>query len=111
MSIGTNLRRLRAKTKLSQKDVAGQLGIDRNTYANWESESNDVKSEYIPELAKVFNVEISDLFREKSSEIIINQQNTNSDNKENSINGVILLLTDKESVNKLVEVLKTRLKE
>jgi len=70
-----------------------------------------VKSEYIPELAKVFNVEISDLFREKSSEIIINQQNANSDNKENSVNGVILLLTDKESVNKLVEVLKTRLKE
>ena len=70
-----------------------------------------MKSEYIPELAKVFNVEISDLFREKSSEIIINQQNANSDNKENSVNGVILLLTDKESVNKLVEVLKTRLKE
>jgi transcriptional regulator with XRE-family HTH domain len=109
MSIGINLRRLRAKTKLSQKDVANQLGIDRNTYANWESESNDIKSEYIPELAKVFNVGIGELFREKLSEIIINQQNT--DNKEHSVNGIILLLTDKESVNKLVEVLQSRLKE
>jgi transcriptional regulator with XRE-family HTH domain len=109
MGIGTNLRRLRSKTKFSQKDIASQLGIDRNTYANWESETNDVKSEYIPELAKVFNVEINELFREKPSEIIINQQNT--DNKDNSINGIILLLTDKESVNKLVEILKNRLKE
>lgn len=56
------------------------------------------------ELAHIFNVEISELFREKSSEIIINQNNT--DNKEHSINGIVLLLTDKESVQQLVEILK-----
>lgn len=56
------------------------------------------------ELAHIFNVEISELFREKSSEIIINQNNI--DNKEHSINGIVLLLTDKESVQQLVEILK-----
>lgn len=104
MSVRTNLRKLRMRTKFSQRDIADRLGIDRNTYANWESEYNDIKSEYIPELAHIFNVEISELFKEKSSEIIINQNNT--DNKEHSINGIVLLLTDKESVQQLVEILK-----
>lgn len=108
MSVGINLRKLRVQAKISQRDVADRLGIDRNTYANWENEYNDIKSEYIPKLANLFNVEISELFKEKGSEIVINQNNT--DNKEHSINGVVLLLTDKESVNQLVEVLKERIK-
>jgi len=58
MEIGTNLRKLRSKTKYSQQDISDMLGVDRNTYANWEKESNDVKSEYIPKLAKIFDVEI-----------------------------------------------------
>lgn len=36
MSIGKNLRRLRAKRKISQQEVADQLGIDRVTYINWK---------------------------------------------------------------------------
>ncbi len=108
MSIGTNLRKLRNRTKLSQRDVADRLGIDRNTYANWENEYNDIKSEYIPSLADIFNVEISELFRSESSKVVVNQ--TNADNKEYSINGIVLVLTDKNSVNQLVEVLKNRLK-
>ncbi len=107
MSIGTNLRRLRTRTKLSQRDVADRLGIDRNTYANWENEYNDIKSEYIPPLADIFNVEISELFQEKTSKVIVNQ--TNTDNKEHSVNGIVLVLTEKEAVNQVVEVLKDKL--
>lgn len=106
MTIGTNLRRLRTRTNLSQRDIADKLGIDRNTYANWENENNDIKSEYIPSLAKIFNVEISELFKEQASKIVVNQNNT--DNKENSVNGIVLVLTDKEAVNQLVEVLKDK---
>ncbi len=90
MSIGTNLRKLRNRTKLSQRDVADRLGIDRNTYANWENEYNDIKSEYIPSLADIFNVEISELFRSESSKVVVNQ--TNSDSKEYSINGIALAI-------------------
>ncbi len=44
MGVGTNLKRLRSKTKFSQQDIADKLNIDRVTYANWESEMFDVKS-------------------------------------------------------------------
>lgn len=106
MEIAQNLKKIRVDRKLSQQEVADSLGIDRKTYVNWEAGVSDIKSSYLPELAKFFNVEISEFFRESKSEIIINQQN--SDNKDNSINGIILLLTDKEAVNQLVEIMKER---
>jgi hypothetical protein len=73
---------------------------------SWEAGTVDIKSSFIPKLAKFLHVEISDLFREKSSNIVINQQNTN--NKDSSVNGIILLLTDKEAVNQLVEIMREK---
>lgn len=43
MGVGTNLKRLRNKTKLSQQEIADKLNIDRATYINWENETFDVK--------------------------------------------------------------------
>jgi hypothetical protein len=41
------------------------------------------------------------------SNIIVNQHN--SDNKDNSINGIVLLLTDKEAVDQVMEIVKKKL--
>ena len=111
MNIANNLRKFRNKSNISQQEIADTLGIDRKTYISWESGTSDIKSQYIPELAKLFNVEISELFQEKNSNIVINQHNTNTDNKENSINGVVLLLTDKEVMNQLVSLIKERVEK
>ena len=105
MSIGYNLRRLRGKSKKSQKEIADLLEIDRRTYINWENEDNDVKSEYIPKLAEIFKVNIGELFQEPKSNININQEN--KENKDNSINGIVFVLTDKDSIERLAEDLKT----
>jgi transcriptional regulator with XRE-family HTH domain len=107
MNIGDNLRVIRNRNNVSQQEIADFLGIDRKTYVNWEAGTVDIKSSYIPKLAEFLHVEINDLFREKSSKIVINQHNT--DNKDNSVNnGIVLLLTDKESVNQLVEIMKEK---
>ena len=74
------------------------LRIDRKTYNRWESGETDIKSPYIPKIAEFLRVEITDLFREKPGEIVINQHNHHTDNKDASMNGVIFLLTDKEAV-------------
>ena len=60
MGVGVNLKKRRSKTKYSQRDMADLLGIDKNTYANWENEVTDVKSEFIPKLATIFEVDIED---------------------------------------------------
>ena len=67
MFIGSNLRKLRNKTKYSQQNVEDFLEISRLTYANWENETTDVKAQYIPKLAEIFEVSISELFRDELS--------------------------------------------
>jgi hypothetical protein len=48
------------------------------------------------------------LFREKVSNIIINQHN--SDNKDTSTNNsIVLLITDREAVEQVLEVIKKKL--
>jgi transcriptional regulator with XRE-family HTH domain len=107
MNIGDNLRVLRTKKNISQQDVADFLGVDRKTYNTWEVGSADIKSSYIPKLAEYLQVEITDLFKEKMSNIIINQHN--SENKDTSTNNsIVLLLTDKEAVEQVLEVIKKR---
>jgi len=98
--IGDNLRKLRSARNKSQQEVADMLEIDRKTYANWESNAADVKGSYIPALAELFGVEISDLFG-KEKNFNIKQKFENS-----TINTAILILTDKESIDKVLDALK-----
>jgi len=106
MNIGDNLRVLRTKQNISQQEIADFLGVDRKTYVSWESGESDIKSSYIPKLAEFLQVEINDLFKEKVSNIMITQHN--SDNKDNSINGVVLLITDKEAVEQVMDIIKKK---
>jgi transcriptional regulator with XRE-family HTH domain len=109
MDIGNNLRVIRNKRDFSHQDVADFLGVDRKTYASWEAGEADVKGVYIPKLAEFLQVEIKDLFREKTGDIVINQR----DNKDTSINNcVVFLIADKEIINQLVgDVLNKRLEK
>jgi len=98
--IGDKLRKLRSERNISQQSVADQLEIDRKTYANWEANLVDVKGSLVPKLAEIFGVEISELFTQ-SSNFHIEQKFENS-----TINTAILILTDKDSVNKVLDALK-----
>ncbi|MDF2551724.1 MAG: family transcriptional regulator [Chryseobacterium sp.] len=113
MGIGTNLKRLRSKTKYSSKDIADLLEIDRNTYSNWENEATDVKSQYIPKLADIFNVKIQDLFDDGQKTNIINNI---YDNKDSSVGqkdiqqGIIINITDSETAKLLSSQLEELIK-
>ncbi|MDN4012102.1 MAG: helix-turn-helix transcriptional regulator [Chlorobi bacterium] len=101
MGVGTNLKKLRSKTKLSQQEIADMLGLDRNTYTNWENEATDIKSQYIPKLAEIFQVKIQDLFDDQKDTTYNNLEN--ADLKDNSIGqkdfqqGIIINITDSEA--------------
>ena len=106
MEIGENLRKLRERKNISQQYVADYVGVERKTYINWETGESDVKSKFIPMLADLFNVEIGDLYQGKSSEVFITQNN--SDNKDNSANGIVIILNDKKAINELVNMIKQK---
>jgi len=103
MDLGRNLRQLRDSKNLTQQEVADYVGVDRKTYNNWETGVSDVKSKFIPKLAEFYNVEISSLFLEKSSNVITIQSNT--DKKVNSVNGIFILLNNKDAVDEIVKIL------
>jgi transcriptional regulator with XRE-family HTH domain len=96
MSVGTNLKKLRSKTKYSQQDIADMLNVDRLTYVNWENETTDIKSGYIPKLADIFGVKIEDLF-ETSTSIV----GVNNDYSTGGQHGIIINLSDKDLAEKL----------
>ncbi|MEA1850776.1 helix-turn-helix transcriptional regulator [Chryseobacterium sp. MHB01] len=102
MGVGTNLKKLRSKTKLSQQEIADMLGLDRNTYTNWENEATDIKSSYIPKLAEIFEVSIVDLFESGNKQSNYNNLE-NAELKDNSIGqkdiqqGIIINITDSEA--------------
>jgi transcriptional regulator with XRE-family HTH domain len=100
MTIGTKIRKLRTDRNISQQVIADSLGIDRRTYAAWEMDSQDIKSIFIPKLADFFGVEISELFNQDKN-ISINQSFKNS-----TINTAVLILTDKDSINKVLDAIK-----
>jgi len=110
MGVGTNLKRLRNKTKISQQEVADMLGIDRNTYTSWESESTDIKSQYIPKLADIFKVKIQDLFDDELKKSYVSNY---FDTKDNSIGqndfqqGIIINITDSE----VAKIISSQLEE
>ncbi|KUJ57067.1 helix-turn-helix domain-containing protein [Chryseobacterium aquaticum] len=109
MSIGNNIRKIRTKSKKTQQEIADLLGVERNTYANWESETNDIKSEYLPKLSEIFNVEIKDLFEDKEKINIVNNS-TNYDSSSGG-NSFVINITDKDSAEKLVVLVEKLLKK
>jgi transcriptional regulator with XRE-family HTH domain len=113
MGVGTNLKRLRSKTKLSQQEIADMLGLDRNTYTNWENEATDIKSSYIPRLAEIFNVKIQDLFESGKKEAVYNRLENFAMKDNSSIaqkdfqQGIIINITDSEAA----KVISSQLEE
>jgi len=108
MDIGKNLRIVREKKKLSQQEVADFIGVERKTYMNWETGVSDMKSIYIPQLAELFNCEITDFFKTNATNRVINKNNT--DNKDGSANNsIIVLVNDKEVVDEIVKIIKGKI--
>jgi len=100
MSIGTTIRKLRLNSGKSQQEIADLLNIDRRTYAKWEEETTEVKSSIVPKIAEVFGVEISDLYKNDKG-IEIKDSFRDIDNN----NAVIIIVTDKDIVEKVLDLL------
>ncbi len=103
MGVGTNLRKLRTKAKLSQQEIADILELDRGTYIKWENEVTDIKSQYIPKLAQIFGVEIQELFFDDQK---VRITNNTFDNKDNSTGIIIFNFTNKEVPSEIAEIIK-----
>jgi transcriptional regulator with XRE-family HTH domain len=103
MYIDTQLRKIRDKRKISQQEVADQLGVAQATYWNWENDESHFKLDHLPKLAEILQVDPADLLPEGAVVRIFN----NTDNKGNSVNGNEFVKIDGHILNeKLVKSLE-----
>jgi len=59
---GSRVQQLREEAKLSQREVAAELGISQPAYALWERRNVAIPAEQIKKLADVFGVTVDTLF-------------------------------------------------
>ncbi|MGA0560031.1 helix-turn-helix domain-containing protein [Larkinella sp. VNQ87] len=68
MNFGTSLCQHRKSRKLSQTEIAEQIGTCQSTYSAWESDKAALPAEYFIKLAYVFEVELTALVPQALSE-------------------------------------------
>lgn len=71
--IGKHMAELRAKFNLSQKEICGVIGANRNTYKDYELGNRTVPLQVLRELAKFYKVSF-DYFFENMSELSLKEQ-------------------------------------
>lgn len=60
------LKELRKEKKLTQKEIAEQIGIKRNSYSDWETGKNEPNLENIVKLSKILGTTIDFLLGKSS---------------------------------------------
>lgn len=59
--IGTQVKRLRGKFRMSQQDLAYKLDVSKQTISNWETGLKTPRMGKIQELSDIFNVSINQI--------------------------------------------------
>lgn len=57
-----NIKELRKKQGITQKQLANRLGVERSRVSQWEIGYCSPKASYLPKLAKALNCELNDFF-------------------------------------------------
>ena len=60
--LGKNIARLRKANKMTQEDLASQIGVSAQALSKWENGNNMPDIMMLPTLAKIFGVKVDDLF-------------------------------------------------
>lgn len=61
-----NIKQFREKCGIRQEDIATKLNVDRSTIAKWETGEAMPRSDKLPELAKILDCSIDDLYRKEA---------------------------------------------
>ena len=71
MEIGKNIMNLRKKNGLSQEELAGKIGVARQTISKWELGETSPDLKQSKELSKIFNVSLDELTDNDIREVLV----------------------------------------
>ena len=66
---GRRLRELRLATGLSQKDLAGRLGVPQSAVSQWEAGVHSPAATDVPDLAAALGVDPGELFKPAAADV------------------------------------------
>jgi len=61
--IGSNLKRLRQKKRLTQQELAERLGVSRQAICLWEADKREIKATALRQIATVLKINVNELIR------------------------------------------------
>ena len=61
MDFGKQIKQMRLERKLTQEQMAAQLGVSRQAVSNWENNKNLPDLELIISMSRLFSVSLDDL--------------------------------------------------
>lgn len=61
MDFGKQIKQMRLERKLTQEQMAEQLGVSRQAVSNWENNKNLPDLELIISISRLFSVSLDDL--------------------------------------------------
>ena len=91
MDIGTKIKNARIAAQLTQEQVADALGVSRQTISNWEN------GKTYPDIVSV--IRMSDLY-DISLDLLLKEEKTMTDKKENNVSDYVNYLDDSTNVVK-----------
>ena len=71
MDIGKNIMNLRKKNGLSQEELAGKIGVARQTISKWELGETSPDLKQSKELSKIFNISLDELTNNDIKEVLV----------------------------------------
>ena len=71
MEIGNSIMNLRKKNGLSQEELAGKIGVARQTISKWELGETSPDIRQAKELSKIFNVSLDELTGNDIKEVLV----------------------------------------
>ncbi len=64
MTVGEKIKELRIEKKLTQNELAKQIGVSQKAIDYWERSVNEPKSCYIISMVKFFSISYNDFFED-----------------------------------------------
>lgn len=69
--LGENIYKLRKEKKLSQEQLAEQIGVSRQTISNWELNETSPNPEQLKLLSKSLNISIDELLNNDVNTVLV----------------------------------------
>ena len=105
MNIGNNISALRKKKRITQEELANELGVSAQAVSKWENNSSCPDVSLLTQIADYFNVSVDDLLRAEEGDIVDFSENKDGNVKSNDDKkNIVIKVTQQSGKENIIKV-------